>query len=170
VYVWYVATVRQIEFSKESYLDHSTHLGSPLSTYPPHFVTISLAVAQICPEYEIQTGPLVAEFYFRFQFWQVSAFGDLPVYDPTKFQENRSTRGWVLCDSAFSIPNFIPTLSTAQRHSAVTQAAYSSWGEIIPSHFATFGGQRSPTFSQLKRHDNRSSCLWVGKLLSCRRC
>jgi len=64
------------------------------------------------PKTKFEIGPLVAEFYFRFQFGQVSSFGDFPTYDPTKFPENRSTRGWVTCDSVFSIATFKPTLPT----------------------------------------------------------
>jgi len=35
-------------------------------------------------------------------------------------------RGWVICDSTFSIPTSKPTLSTAQRHGAVMYAIYSN--------------------------------------------
>jgi len=44
------------------------------------------------PKTKFETGPLAAKFYFRFQFWQVSSFGDLPVYDPTKIQKKIAQR------------------------------------------------------------------------------
>jgi len=128
LYVWYMAAVRQIGFLKETCLDHSTPWGRSLSTYSSNFVKTSWSGTEICPQDEILNRPLVAEFYFRFQFWQVSSFGDLPVYDTTKFQENRSTRSSVICNSTFSISTFKPTLPMAQRHSTVMQAIY--WSPI----------------------------------------
>jgi len=123
-YAWCTDASCQTGFSKESYLDKSTHLGSPMSTYPPNFVKTPWSGQRYAPKTKFEMDPLAAEFYFRFQFWQVSSFGDLPVYDPTKFQEYRSMCGWVICDSNFSIPTFKPTLPTTQRHSAVMQAIY----------------------------------------------
>jgi len=124
LYVWYwcMAAVHQIGFSKELYLDHSTHLGSPLFTYQPNFRDRGQRYA---PKTKFETGRLPAEFYFRFQFWQVSSFGDLPAYHATKFYENRTTmHDWVICDSTFSVLTFKRTLPTAQRHSAIMQAIY----------------------------------------------
>jgi len=78
--MWYVATVCQIWFSKELYLDHSAHLGRPLSAYP-HFMKIFWSGVDIGFLNEIRNGLLAAEFYFRSQFWHiVSSFEDLPVY------------------------------------------------------------------------------------------
>jgi len=74
------------------------------------------------PKTKFKTGRLATDFYFQFQFWQVSSFGNLPVYDRTKRQENCSKRGWVIRNLTFSIPTLKPTLPTAQRHSAVMQA------------------------------------------------
>jgi len=68
LHVWYIAAVRKIGFSKELFLDHSTHLGSELSTYPPNFVKISLSGAEIAPKTKFERNPRVAEVYFRLQF------------------------------------------------------------------------------------------------------
>jgi len=115
LYVWYMAAVRQIGLSKETCLDHFAPWESSLPIYIPNIVKISWSGTEICPKTKFETGPLAAEFYFRFQFWQVSSFWDLP----------HSTRGWVMCDLTFSIPSFKPTLPKAQRHSAVMQTIYS---------------------------------------------
>jgi len=118
LYVWCISTICQIGFSKETCLDHSTPWGSSLPIYSLNFVKISWSGAEICPKMKFKTGPLVAEFYFQLKFWQLSSFGDLPVYGPSKFQKNRSMCSWVICDSTFSIPTCKPTLPMAQCHHA----------------------------------------------------
>jgi len=126
LHVWCIAAICQIGFSKEMRLDNSTPWGRKLITYiPTKFRKKYLDRGQrYAPKTKFKTGPLHAEFYFRFRFWQMSSFGDLPVYDFTKFQENRSTRGWVICNSTFSMLTFKPTLPAAQRHSALMQVIY----------------------------------------------
>jgi len=54
LYVWYMAAVRQIGFSKETQLDHSTPCGSPLPT-PTKFRENTLIGAEIYPS-KIQTN------------------------------------------------------------------------------------------------------------------
>jgi len=89
LYVWYMATVHQIGFLKETCLDHSTPWGSSLSIYPPNFVIISWSGAEVWYSFD------------KCHFWGLS------VYGPTKFQENSSMRFWVICNSTFSIPTYI---------------------------------------------------------------
>jgi len=96
---------------------HTFHtFGEPIVYIPTKFrKNILIRDRDMTPK-KFDTGPLAAEFYSRFQFWQLSSFGDLPIYEPTKFHENRLTLGWVICNSTFSIPTFKPTLPTAQWH------------------------------------------------------
>jgi len=55
----------------------------------------------------------------QFQFWQLSALEDLPVYHCTKFQENWSTHGWVIVIQLYC---YIPLNLHCQRHDSVVQA------------------------------------------------
>jgi len=111
----------KLDFSKESYLDHSTHLGSPLSIHTHQTSWKYLDRGQRCA----RKRNLKRAFWRQnpisgSNFDKCHLSGDLPVYDRTKIQENR----WVICNSTPSIATFKPTLPTAQRHSAVTQAIY----------------------------------------------
>jgi len=104
------------------------HASRELITYIPTKFRKNILIGgrDMPPKRNSKWGPLVAEFYFQFQFWQMSSFEELPVYDPTKLQENRSMHSSAIRDLTFSMPTFKPTLPTAQWHSAIMQAIYTS--------------------------------------------
>jgi len=79
-----------------------------------------------CPPNETRIGSSGVGILLAVPILTSAIFRGFPVYYPIKFQECRSTRGWAICDSTFSIslPTFKPTLPAAQRHSAVMQAIY----------------------------------------------
>jgi len=133
--IWCITAICQIGFLKETCLDHSTSWD----THYLHAHQISWKYRDWGQRFafktKFETGSLAAEFYVQFQFWQMSPFRDFRMYDPTKFQENHSTRGWVICYSTFSIPTFKPTLPVAERYSAITQAIYSHTWKMLSNFF-----------------------------------
>jgi len=128
-YVWYMAAVRQIIFLKESYLDHTTPWRSSLPTYRPNFVKISASWAEICPQNKIGNGPSGGGILLSVSILSSILFRRPTLAWSQNFQENRSTRGWVTCNSTFSIATFNPTLPTAQRLGAIMPAIYKCYNK-----------------------------------------
>jgi len=88
-------------------------LGELMTYIPAKFRENILIGGRDMPQY----GPSGGGILLPVPFWQVPSFVELPVYDPTKCQENRTVT--CICDSAFSIHTFKPV---AQRDSVVMQA------------------------------------------------
>jgi len=108
-----MAIIGLIGFSQQSYLDYSTHLRSPLFIYPSNLVKISWSGAQICPRNEIRNGCSGGGILLLISILTSVIIWGLSVYDPTKFQESRSTHCW---DVQFNVFLRLPLTLDCQRH------------------------------------------------------
>jgi len=113
----------------------STPWGSLLPTYPPYFVKKYLNRGQrYAPKRNLKRT------YGGGILLSVPIFGDLPVYDPTKFPENRSTRAAELY--AIQLFLYLPANLHRQRHNGTVPSCRPSivmWAEKSRLQSADFG-------------------------------
>jgi len=99
LYLWYMAAVLKLDFRRKR-IWTILHLGEAIYI-PTKFRENILIGGKDTPKTKFDTGFLAAEFYFRFQFCQLSSFGDLPVYIQNFLKSLNALLSY--CDSTFSL-------------------------------------------------------------------
>jgi len=121
--VWqYMAAICQIGFTKEMYLEHSTHGGSQSSTYPPNFIKICYLGQRYVPIINLKPALWRQNLISGFGFDNFCLSGTFLCIIEQNFKKIAQHTAELLRFN-FSLQDYLYT-PTAQRHSAGMQAIY----------------------------------------------